>query len=91
MDRKFIQPRTETPIAKEIPQIKDDDIPESFDAREHWYYCPSIGAIRDQAQCGTLKTIKNRNDDFQPLAGLTEQPKSSPTGFVSPRWERSSQ
>jgi len=32
---------------------KDDPIPESFDARQKWPECPSIGHIRDQANCGS--------------------------------------
>ena len=28
-------------------------IPESFDAREHWSHCTSIGTIRDQSNCGS--------------------------------------
>ncbi|KAL3181424.1 hypothetical protein MRX96_036972 [Rhipicephalus microplus] len=33
----------------EIP----DDLPESFDAREHWSHCSSIHVIRDQSTCGS--------------------------------------
>uniref|UniRef100_A0A7E4ZYL0 Pept_C1 domain-containing protein n=1 Tax=Panagrellus redivivus TaxID=6233 RepID=A0A7E4ZYL0_PANRE len=31
--------------------ITDDEIPESFDARQQWPRCESIGHIRDQAAC----------------------------------------
>lgn len=30
-----------------------DDIPESFDSRENWKECESIGHIRDQSSCGS--------------------------------------
>lgn len=29
-----------------------DTLPESFDARQQWPHCASIGTIRDQADCG---------------------------------------
>ncbi|XP_063919706.1 cathepsin B-like [Zophobas morio] len=29
------------------------DIPEEFDARKEWPYCPTIGEIRDQGSCGS--------------------------------------
>ena len=51
MDKKYMATRN-TLFAPEIDSIRDIDIPDSFDAREHWYNCASIGAIRDQAQCG---------------------------------------
>ncbi len=31
----------------------DVEIPEEFDAREHWPDCPSIREIRDQGHCGS--------------------------------------
>ncbi|KAH6939150.1 hypothetical protein HPB50_016122 [Hyalomma asiaticum] len=34
---------------EEIP----DDLPDSFDAREHWSHCNSIHVIRDQSTCGS--------------------------------------
>lgn len=35
------------------PVTVPNDIPENFDAREHWPDCPSIKEIRDQASCGS--------------------------------------
>jgi cathepsin B len=29
------------------------EIPDQFDARQHWSQCPSIGMIRDQGSCGS--------------------------------------
>ncbi|VEL34802.1 unnamed protein product [Protopolystoma xenopodis] len=29
------------------------DLPESFDARDHWPNCPTIKHIRDQSSCGS--------------------------------------
>lgn len=29
------------------------DLPEEFDAREHWPNCPTIREIRDQGSCGS--------------------------------------
>lgn len=34
-----------------------DTIPESFDARDQWPDCTSIGEIRDQANCGSCWVI----------------------------------
>ncbi|KAL3104089.1 hypothetical protein niasHS_002116 [Heterodera schachtii] len=31
----------------------DLDLPESFDARQRWNFCPSISLIRDQSSCGS--------------------------------------
>lgn len=35
------------------------DIPESFDAREYWPYCPSIGDVRQQGGCGSCYVCIN--------------------------------
>lgn len=32
---------------------EDIDLPETFDAREQWSNCPTIGQIRDQGSCGS--------------------------------------
>ncbi|RCN47339.1 papain family cysteine protease [Ancylostoma caninum] len=37
----------------------DTDIPESFDAREHWPHCPSLKNIRDQANCGSCWAVSS--------------------------------
>ncbi|XP_019864989.1 cathepsin B [Aethina tumida] len=34
-------------------ELRDDEVPESFDAREKWPSCESIGQIRDQSVCGS--------------------------------------
>ncbi|CAJ0594795.1 unnamed protein product [Cylicocyclus nassatus] len=34
-----------------------EEIPESFDAREKWPHCDSIGLIRDQANCGSCWAV----------------------------------
>ena len=36
---------------KEIEPLRD--IPDSFDARKQWSYCPSLMEIRDQGSCGS--------------------------------------
>lgn len=42
-------------VLKTIPvmthDIDESDIPESFDAREKWPMCESIGKVRDQSSC----------------------------------------
>ncbi|KAJ8944112.1 hypothetical protein NQ318_013294 [Aromia moschata] len=40
-------------LMKKLHNLEDVDIPESFDAREQWPDCPSIGHITDQASCGS--------------------------------------
>lgn len=42
---------------KKLPVVKYDleligDLPDSFDPREKWPYCPTLNEIRDQGQCG---------------------------------------
>ena len=36
---------------KEIEPLKD--IPDSFDARKQWPYCPTLMEVRDQGSCGS--------------------------------------
>lgn len=36
----------------------NQEIPESFDAREQWPDCPTISEIRDQGSCGSCWVIK---------------------------------
>lgn len=39
-----------------LPSMKHavpNDLPESFDARTQWPYCPTIREIRDQGSCGS--------------------------------------
>ncbi|KER24823.1 papain family cysteine protease [Opisthorchis viverrini] len=33
--------------------LGDENIPKTFDAREQWPHCPTIGQIRDQSSCGS--------------------------------------
>ncbi|KAE8573219.1 Cat27 [Halyomorpha halys] len=42
---------------REKHTIPDKDIPESFDAREHWPECESIRHIRDQGTCGSCWAV----------------------------------
>lgn len=37
---------------KSMTSIRDD-LPENFDARSNWPYCPTIQEIRDQGSCGS--------------------------------------
>ncbi|CAB3399047.1 unnamed protein product [Caenorhabditis bovis] len=46
--KRFIKPHDDT---VESPIMAN--IPEFFDAREHWPNCPTIGRIRDQSDCGS--------------------------------------
>lgn len=42
------------PPVKNVSELyANDEIPESFDAREKWPQCPTIGEIRDQGSCGS--------------------------------------
>lgn len=34
-----------------------DNLPESFDARQKWPHCPTIGLIRDQGECGSCWAV----------------------------------
>nr|CDJ88841.1 Peptidase C1A domain containing protein [Haemonchus contortus] len=46
-------------VAKKAKPYNNDtsDIPESFDARKVWDYCPSIRYIRDQSSCGSCWAV----------------------------------
>jgi cathepsin B len=37
--------------------ISANDLPDTFDARQQWSQCPSIGEIRDQASCGSCWAV----------------------------------
>ncbi|KAG5888673.1 hypothetical protein JTB14_022257 [Gonioctena quinquepunctata] len=42
----------------QVHQVTEDtDIPESFDAREHWPECEIIKAVRDQSSCGSCWAV----------------------------------
>ncbi|KIH65196.1 papain family cysteine protease, partial [Ancylostoma duodenale] len=54
MDSKFlVKPKKEEVLA----DVYGDDPPDSFDAREHWPECKSIGTIRDQSACGSCWAV----------------------------------
>jgi len=40
-------------VKEEFASLSNQDIPESFDAREQWPDCPTIQEIRDQGSCGS--------------------------------------
>jgi cathepsin B len=37
--------------------LSANDLPDTFDARQQWPNCPSIGEIRDQANCGSCWAV----------------------------------
>ncbi|RCN26542.1 hypothetical protein ANCCAN_27731 [Ancylostoma caninum] len=51
MDSKFLVEPKKEEVLTDI--VGDEEPPESFDARERWPQCTSIGYIRDQSKCGT--------------------------------------
>ncbi|EYB81603.1 hypothetical protein Y032_0378g287 [Ancylostoma ceylanicum] len=56
MDSKYLEDIDVKDIEiKEIDPV--GDIPESFDARDHWPKCTSIGYIRDQSACGSCWAV----------------------------------
>jgi len=44
------------PVKTEF-EVKVEDLPESFDSRQNWADCPTIGTIRDQSACGSCWAI----------------------------------
>ncbi|EYB96042.1 hypothetical protein Y032_0154g3005 [Ancylostoma ceylanicum] len=40
-----------------LTDVYGEDPPESFDARDHWPECRSIGTIRDQSSCGSCWAV----------------------------------
>ncbi|CAJ0594778.1 unnamed protein product [Cylicocyclus nassatus] len=55
MDLKFMKKPEGIVTAKEI--VMNENLPESFDAREKWPQCVSIKTIRHQAQCGSCWAV----------------------------------
>ncbi|VDM80284.1 unnamed protein product [Strongylus vulgaris] len=55
MDAKYLEKDESIQMATEI--ASDEEIPESFDAREKWPECNSIKLIRDQANCGSCWAV----------------------------------
>jgi len=43
----------EEPDVLEIPKLFRSQVPDSFDAAEHWSNCTVIGNVRDQSACGS--------------------------------------
>ena len=41
------------PVELSLNDVANEAIPTSFDARQHWKSCSSIGHIRNQGQCGS--------------------------------------
>ncbi|RCN47338.1 papain family cysteine protease, partial [Ancylostoma caninum] len=59
MDLKFAR---RPPFVEEeyfADDSNDTDVPESFDARDQWPYCPSLKSIRDQANCGSCWAVSS--------------------------------
>ncbi|KAG5490474.1 hypothetical protein JKF63_00594 [Porcisia hertigi] len=53
-----------------------EDLPESFDAAEHWPQCPTIGEIRDQSSCGSCWAIAAAeaiSDRYCTIAGIPDR------------------
>ncbi|RCN47356.1 papain family cysteine protease [Ancylostoma caninum] len=56
MDSKFlVEPKKE----EVLTDVFGDDPPDSFDAREQWPECRSIGTIRDQSACGSCWAVSS--------------------------------
>ncbi|EYB95961.1 hypothetical protein Y032_0154g2965 [Ancylostoma ceylanicum] len=55
MDPKYlVKPKKEEVLPRVVRNI---ELPESFDARDHWPECKSIGIIRDQSACGSCWAV----------------------------------
>ncbi|KAJ8965343.1 hypothetical protein NQ317_018796 [Molorchus minor] len=52
-----LEDSTEKLLTRVHEVTEDTDIPESFDAREKWTKCASIGEIRDQGACGSCWAV----------------------------------
>ncbi|RCN47361.1 hypothetical protein ANCCAN_06649 [Ancylostoma caninum] len=56
MDLKFlVVPKKE----EVLTEVYGDEPPESFDGRDHWKDCKSIGTIRDQSACGSCWAVSS--------------------------------
>ncbi|EYB96075.1 hypothetical protein Y032_0154g3023 [Ancylostoma ceylanicum] len=56
MDMKY----TVTPKMEDVQNVDlDVELPESFDARQHWPECTSIRYIRDQSACGSCWAVSS--------------------------------
>ncbi|KIH68331.1 papain family cysteine protease [Ancylostoma duodenale] len=66
MDLEFLESPKEEELTSDVDydyslldQDEDIELPASFDARQQWPECKSIGIVRDQSSCGTSKDISN--------------------------------
>ncbi|CAJ0591073.1 unnamed protein product [Cylicocyclus nassatus] len=66
MDLKYMKIPEETVRAEKI--VMNEDLPESFDAREKWPDCVSIKTIRDQANCESKGRDQRIISDYDILA-----------------------
>nr|CDJ93814.1 Peptidase C1A domain containing protein [Haemonchus contortus] len=58
MKMEFLhQPRGEHRMMMPAKSVLNQQYPESFDAREKWKNCTSIGYIRDQSNCGSCWAV----------------------------------
>ncbi|EYB90410.1 hypothetical protein Y032_0220g2503 [Ancylostoma ceylanicum] len=55
MDSKFLVGPNKEDLMTDV--ITDEKLPESYDARERWPQCKSIGTIRDQSKCGSCWAV----------------------------------
>uniref|UniRef100_A0A158QPU0 Pept_C1 domain-containing protein n=1 Tax=Haemonchus placei TaxID=6290 RepID=A0A158QPU0_HAEPC len=58
MSHKFKKQNSKLPVLK-YGKDANDDIPPSFDSREHWPDCPSLKYVRDQANCGSCWAVSS--------------------------------
>ncbi|KHJ89320.1 papain family cysteine protease, partial [Oesophagostomum dentatum] len=55
--KQLMQLDTVVPNGKILTTTTVPDIPESFDAREKWPFCKSLGFIHDQSACGSCWAV----------------------------------
>jgi len=66
--------------------ISNDDIPDEFDARKQWPNCPTIGDIRDQANCGScwaFGAVEAMSDRICISSNGNEKPRISAEDLLS--------
>lgn len=62
------------PAEPGIRRVLAAGLPESFDSRERWSWCPTIGALRDQGDCGSCwahAPTESLMDRFCTVANVT--------------------
>lgn len=70
------RPSSEKKSYRSNPHNADEDVPESFDAREAWPNCDSLKQIRDQSSCGScwaLGAVEAMSDRICIHSGQTKQ------------------